>query len=216
MPQQINLFSPLFLKKKHYFSALTLVQALAAVFVGSAVIYAFEVRQNATLEATLAANDRQIATQRDQLIRLSKEFSALGASRTLADDLARADERLQQRRALLADLQSGVGANAEGFARYLEALARQAMPGLWLTGIAAGGQPNALVIRGRALESQLVPAYIRRLNQEPAFAGKPIGELQVNARGESAGPGTPQTPPAPGQPARYIEFAVTLPLRGDS
>jgi hypothetical protein len=211
MPQQINLFSPLFLKKTRHFSARTMAQALAAVFVGSAVIYAFELRQNATLESALATNDRQAATQREQLLRLSKEFSTLGASRTLAEDLARGEERLQQRRALLADLQTGVGANAEGFGRYLEALARQALPGVWLTGIEIGGPRSALLIRGRALESQLVPTYIRRLNQEPAFAGKPIGELQVSARGETAG----TTGPAQ-QPSRYIEFTLSIPLRGDS
>jgi hypothetical protein len=215
MSQQINLFSPLFLKKKRHFSALTMVQALAAVLIGSAGIYAFELRQNATLEATAAATDKQMTTQREQLLRLSKEFSTVGASRTLADDLTRVEERLRQRRILLADLQTGVGANAEGFARYLEALARQALPGVWLTGVDLGGPRSALLIRGRALESQLVPTYIRRLNQEPAFAGKPVGELQLNARGDASAPGAAQAP-ARGQPARYIEFTLTMPLRGDS
>ena len=211
MAQQINLFSPLFLRKKRYFSALTMAQALAAVLAGSAAIYAFELRQNATLEAALAANDRQIAVQREQVVKLAKEFSALGASRTLAEDLARSEERLQQRQALLSDLKTGVGANADGFARYLQALARQAVPGVWLTNIEIGGQRGALVMRGRALDSQLVPTYISRLNQEPAFAGKPIGELQVTAReGQAA------TPPAPAQPSRYIEFTLSIPLRGDS
>jgi hypothetical protein len=213
MAQQINLFSPLFLKKKRYFSALTMVQALAAVLGGSAAIYAFELRQNATLEAALAASEKQLATQREQVIKLSKEFGTQGASRTLAEELARAEERLQQRRTLLGDLQTGVGANAEGFARYLEALARQAVPGLWLTGIDIGGQRNALVIKGRALESRLVPAYISGLNREPAFAGKPIGELQVSARDAASAPPAAK---APGQPPRYIEFSLSIPLRGDS
>lgn len=211
MAQQINLFSPLFLKKKRYFSALTMAQALAAVLVGSAAIYAFELRQNATLEAALAANEKQVATQREQMVKLAKDFSALGASRTLADDLARGEERLQQRQALLADLRTGVGANAEGFAQYLQALARQALPGVWLTDIQIGGQRGALLIRGRALDSQLVPAYIARLNKEPAFAGKPIGELQVTARDVAPG-----TPGAPAQPSRYVEFTLSIPLRGDS
>jgi len=211
MSQQINLFSPLFLRKKRYFSALTMVQALAAVLAGSAAIYAFELWQNATLEAALAGSDKQMLTQREQLLKLSKEFSALGASRSLGEDLARADERLQQRQVLLADLKTGAGASAEGFAQYLQALARQALPGVWLTSIDIGGQRGALVLRGRALDSQLVPAYIARLNREPAFAGKPIGELQVSAR-----EGQQPAQQAPAQPARYIEFTLSIPLRGDS
>lgn len=212
MAQQINLFSPLFLRKKHYFSALTMVQALAVVLAGSAAIYAFELRQNGTLQAALTANEKQLATQREQLVKLAKEFSSVGASRTLAEDLGRAEERMQQRRALLAELQTGGGANAEGFARYMEALARRAVPGVWLTGIEVGGARGTMVIRGRALEAKLVPAYIRSLNQEAAFAGKPIGELQVNARPETA----KAEFPASGQPARYIEFSIAVPLRGES
>jgi hypothetical protein len=213
MAQQINLFSPLFLKKEHYFSALTMVQSLAAVLAGSAAIYAFEVRQNAALQAALARSETQLATQREQVVKLAKEFSTLGASRGLAEDLARAEERMQQRRTLLAELQTGGGANTEGFARYLEALARQAVPGVWLTGIEIGGARGTLVIRGRALESKLVPAYIRGLKAEPAFAGRPIGELQVNARAENA---KPDPAPAVAQPARYVEFSISVPLRGDS
>src|SRR5678809_624211 len=105
MAQQINLFSPLFLKKKRYFSARTMAQALGAVLGGAAAIYAFELHQNTTLDATVMATEKQLTTQREQLIKLSKEFSTLGASRTLADDLKRSEERLQQRLALLADLQ---------------------------------------------------------------------------------------------------------------
>src|SRR5678816_3744879 len=83
MSQQINLFSPLFLRKKRYFSALTMVQALAAVLAGSAAIYAFELWQNATLEAALAGSDKQVLTQREQLLKLSKEFSALAPAPVL-------------------------------------------------------------------------------------------------------------------------------------
>jgi hypothetical protein len=202
--QQINLFSPLFLKKKRYFSALTMVQALATVLVGSLAIYGFELRQNATLERAVTENDRQLGLHRVQLLQLSKELSPQGTSRALAEDVSQAEDRLQRRRALLADLQTGVGGNAEGFARYLEALARQTVPGLWLTALELSPQRAMLAIRGRALDSQLVPAYIRSLNREPAFSGKPVGELVVTARAENSA-----------QAPRYVEFSLSIPLRGE-
>ena len=78
MSQQINLYNPVFLKQKHYFSAATMAQALALVFIGSLGMYAYEVRQNRTLERVLADTDKQVSTQREQMVRFSKEHSAQG------------------------------------------------------------------------------------------------------------------------------------------
>ena len=216
MSQQINLFNPVFLEQKHYFSAVTMAQALGAVLVGALAMYAFEVRQNRTLERALADTDKQVSTQRGQMVRFSKEFSAQGASRALAEELARTEQRLQQRRSLLGDLKTGVGGNAEGFSVYLSALARQAMHGVWLTGFDIGAQDSTLVIRGRALESEMVPAYIRALNREPPMAGRPVGELRMAAKSEPAAPGTAAGTPSSTAPPRYIEFSVSIPPKGGS
>jgi hypothetical protein len=208
--QQINLYDPVFLRQKHYFSALTMVQALALVLAGALGMYAFEVHQNRTLQRVLAETDQQVTLQREQLVKFAKDFSAQGASRTLTEDLAHAEQRLQQRQGLLGDLKSGVGGNVEGFSRYLGALARQTTPGVWLTGLEIGAKESDLVIKGRALESRMVPAYIRALNREAPMAGRPIGELRMTARGD-AGPA-----PAKGEPARYIEFSLSIPPKGKS
>ena len=211
MSQQINLYNPVFLKQKHYFSALTMVQALAVVLAGSLGIYAFEVRQNRTLERVLADGDKQVTAHREQLVKFSKDYSAQGASRALTEELARAEQRLQQREGLLGELKSGVGGNAVGFSRYVGALARQSTPGVWLTGLEIGAKERDLVIKGRALESQMVPAYIRALNREAPMAGRPIGDLRMTARGEAA-----SIPDKAGEPARYIEFSLSIPLKGKS
>jgi len=214
MSQQINLYNPIFLKQKHYFSAATMAQALVLVLAGSLGMYAFEVRQNRTLERVLADTDKQVSTQREQMIRFSREHSAQGASRALMDELTRAQQRLQQRQALLAEIKTGVGGDADGFARYLSALARQHVPGVWLTGVQIGPKSD-LVIKGRALESQMVPAYIRALNREEPIAGRRVAELQMTAKGEPA-PAAAGAPTAPKEPVRYIEFSLSIPLKGNS
>jgi hypothetical protein len=208
--QQINLYNPVFLKQKHYFSALTMVQALAVVLAGALGIYAFEVRQNRILDQVLADADKRVTSQREQLLKFSKDYSAQGASRTLTEELARAEQRVQQRQGLLGDLKSGVGGNAEGFSRYMGALARQTTPGVWLTGLEIGARERDLVIKGRALESQLVPAYIRSLSREAPMAGRPVGELRMTASGD-AGPALDK-----GEPSRYIEFSFSIPLKEKS
>jgi hypothetical protein len=214
MSQQINLYNPVFLKQKHYFSALTMVQALAVVLVGALGIYAFELRQNSTLEGVLADTDKRVTAQREQLVKFAKEFSEQGASRALTEDLARAESRLQQRQVLLEDLRTGVGGNAQGFSPYLGALARQTTPGVWLTGIEIGTRGASLMIRGRALESQMVPAYIRALNREAPMRGRAVGELQMTAHGGESGVAVAVDPK--GVPSRYIEFSLSIPIKEKS
>jgi hypothetical protein len=209
--QQINLYDPRFRAQKKHFSAATLVLALASLLVVSIGLQALYVRQNRALQATLADSDRRLATLREQMVRFSTDYSAQGRSTALADEVARVEERLRARRELLAGMRSGGGGNVEGFSPYLAALARQTMNGVWLTGIAIGGKADELVLKGRVLDSELVPAYIGQLNKEEPFAGRTVSELRLMAKSEPAKPaGAP--PSASRGPARYVEFSLSLPL----
>jgi Tfp pilus assembly protein PilN len=219
MSQQINLFNPIFLKQKRHFSALTMAQALAVVLLGVLAMYAYQVRQNQTLAGVLAQADQQLEARRDQITRFGREFSTQGASRSLSEELASAEARLAQRKGLLDDLTTGVGGDARGYSRYLTALARQTMPGVWLTGLDIGGKSSALVIKGRALDSALVPAYMRALSRAAPLAGRRVDELRLSAK--ETPPSAPgavpfRDPQAPREPESYIEFSLAIPLRSDS
>jgi Tfp pilus assembly protein PilN len=219
LSQQINLFNPIFLKQKRHFSALTMAQALAVVLVGVLAMYAFQVRQNQTLARVLAQADQELEARSSQITRFGKEFSTQGASRSLGEQLAAAETRLAERRSLLDDVKTGVGGDVEGYSRYLTALARQTMPGVWLTGVDIGGKSSTLVIKGRALDSALVPAYMRALNRAAPLAGRRVDELRLTAKETPASaPGAApyRDPQAPREPESYIEFSVAIPVRGDS
>jgi len=214
MSQQINLFNPVFLRQKHYFSALAMVQALALIVAGIAAIYAYEVRQIRVLERVAAESDQQLTGRRTQLLAFSKQFSEQGASKTLAEELAAAEARLQERRSLLEDVRTGVGGDIQGYSRYLAALARANTAGVWLIGLEIG-KSGDLVIKGRALDSALVPVYIRALNRQEPFSGRRVSELRLAAKTEPAPPPAVK-PAAPAAPTRYIEFSLSMPMRGDS
>lgn len=217
MSQQINLFNPIFLKQKRHFSALAMAQALALVLLGALAMYAYEVRQNRTLAGVLAKADEQLDERRSQITRFGKEFSTQGASRTLANELSTAETRLAQRTSLLEDVKTGVGGDVQGYSRYLAALARQTMPGVWLTGLDIGGKSSAVVIKGRALDSALVPAYMRALNRAAPLAGRRVDELRLTAKETAHSPaGSYRDPQAPREPESYIEFSLAIPMRGDS
>jgi hypothetical protein len=176
--QQINLFDARFRRQKRHFSANTLVLAAGAVFALALVFQQLYAWQNRRLQATLAQTEARTAQLRDQILRFAKEFGGQGSSAALADEIARVEEAVRVRRGLLSTMQTGAG-NADGFSAYLAALARRTTSGVWLTGIDIGGD---LVIKGRALDGERVPAYIRLLNREEAFAGRTVSQLSVSAK----------------------------------
>lgn len=214
MTQQINLYNPIFLAQKKYFSAAAMLQALGAVLAGMLLLEVMAVRQTAGLERLLADVTREAAQQREQLLSLARQYSDQGTSKKLEEDIAQAEEQLRKRRELLGEMTSSIGGTVNGFSGYLTALARQRTQGVWLTGIEISGKSNDLVIRGRALNSDLVPAYVRSLSRDPAFAGRTLSSLQVIARE------TPRPAPAADarvpdqvrQPLRYLEFTLNIPL----
>jgi hypothetical protein len=198
MSQQINLFEARFRRQKPHFSAVTMVLAVLAVSILALFIRELYAYQNRSLEATLAQTDRQVAQLREQVVRISRELGDQGRSAALADEVTRLEERLRVRRSLLEGIQGGASGDLAGFSPYLAALARQTMQGVWLTGVQIGSGSGNLVLKGRVLQSELVPVYIERLNREPLFKGREVRELRLAARGEAG--------------KRYVEFSLQLPL----
>jgi len=214
MSQQINLFNPVFLRQKRHFSAAAMLQAMALIIAGILLIYTYEQRQIRVLEGSAAETEKELAARRAQLLLFGKQFGDPGASKVLATELQAAEARLQERRMLLEDVRTGVGGDVFGYSRYLTALARASTAGVWLTGLEVGGKAGDMVIKGRALDSALVPTYIGALNRQAAFGGRAVGELQIAAHGVA--PETVARDSAQGQPARYVEFSVRIPAKGGS
>ena len=87
----------------------------------------------------------------------------------------------------------------------MRALARQSLAGLWLTSFKVGNGGADMEIVGRALQPELVPSYIHRLNQERAMHGRAFDSLsmtqQTGALTADATAGTPVS-------YNYIEFRL--------
>ena len=217
MSQQINLYNPAFLRQKKYFSARTMVQALALIACGIAAFTGYAAFQVKALAQITADSDRQLAVQRAQLAALTKELGGQGKG-TLLDELARAEAQVKSRRELLASLQTGVLGNVQGFSRYLAAFARQQSQGVWLTGISLGGDENDLLVRGRVLRAELLPPYLRALSHEEVMRGRRVTELRLSASQDPAAAVAPGQPgaaspasAAPRRPTRFVEFSLLAP-----
>lgn len=224
MAQQINLFSPLFLRKRKHFSAVTMLQSLAVLLVGILAFYGYAVYQVQSLQRTAAETAATLKTQADLVANLSREFSLQGRSRLLDEETSRLTTRLKQGEELLTLLRTGGLGNTTGFSRYLSALARQGTPGVWLTGVTVAGDEASLQLNGRAQHADLVPNYIRALHKEEVMRGRRVAELRLTAREQQAAAasvtggapavptqgGAAAVPPAGAVPAttRYVEFSI--------
>jgi hypothetical protein len=207
MSQQINLFNPLFMRKEKYFSTRTMLQSLGLITLGLLAFYVYALYQSRDLESIAAEYSRQLAVQRDQFVALG----AQGHSKLLEAEVARLEADVKARRDLLAVIGGGALGNTGGFSRYFAAFARHPMPGVWLTGFSVGDNGNVLNVRGRVLHPDLVPQYLKSLNNDDVMRGRLVTELRLVARDEtSAAQGSGG---AANGPVRFVEFDLSAPLR---
>jgi len=169
MRQQVNLFLPMFRKERKVFSARTLLFICTLALTALLVAYGFSRWQLVRLDGTLAGLRKQHAALASELATLkpppATDTSALDARiKTLK-------ARLQARRQLVNGIERLVDANRRGFADQFRALAREHVRGLWLTGLQINRQQDGLVLKGVALQPQLVPAYLQMLPSQGAFRG---------------------------------------------
>jgi MSHA biogenesis protein MshI len=197
--QQINLFNAAFVPKREPLTGKNLAIAVA-VLCGVLVLIGAWSAQNARQKAAEAATvQAQLKEAQNAMEAVRVASSARKPSPALQAEIERSRQLFAMRNEVFEALNHGMGDDSgnAGFGDYLTGLSRQMREGLWITGfsVAAGG--SGMVLRGRTLDKSLLPEYVRRLNSEPAFAGKSFAGLQVDYR-ENAVPATGRAvPPAP-------------------
>jgi hypothetical protein len=207
--QQINLYNPLFLKQEKHFSSRTMAQALVVITFGLAAFYGYALMESRKAEHSAQLLRAQLAAQRDQVVKLTAQFAGRGLSKSLEGEVARAEAEVKTRHATLEALNTGELGNTAGFSDFFAAFGRQAMHGVWLTGFSIGDAGNTLAVSGRALQADLVPAYLKRLNNEAMMRGRRVVEMKLAAKEAPLPPAGAK--PAPGAPEQYVEFAFVAP-----
>ena len=196
MSQQLNLFNPVFLKQKKYFSSRTMLLSVGILLLAFVLIYSVQLAQLSGFKKQLEEANAQYRTTQEQLTKFAAAAKRT-PSQALEDEVARLEAQLSAQNLLLEKLDSGELGNTEGFSAYLAALARQTLPGVWLTGFSANGIEGPQSIRGRMLRPELLPTYLRMLNKESALRGHGFSELQLSTREEKSAPGP-----------SYVEFTL--------
>lgn len=197
MSQQINLFNPVFIKQKKYFSAIAMLQALGLLLAGSMLFYGYALYQVGQLRQHSESTARRYADAQERLARYAEEYSPQQAAQKLENEIKADEAKLAQQQALINTLKSGAVGNARGYSEYMRAFARQIVPGLWLTGFSIIGDGAQMSLSGGVLNPSLAPVYIRRLKREKIMHGKSFAAMQMQRPGAGNG-----------EESRYVEFSL--------
>lgn len=200
MSQQINLLLP---ELRPRFDWLALPVVAAASLCLLALVVAYVVAGNLR-GSELALRERGLKNELAAVQQESQALAqALGARRgdpllPQRVDLARLE--VDQRRQVLDLLASGSFGATQGFAGVFQGFSRQIVKGVWLVGFSVAGPE--IEIRGRLTDPGLLPAYVGRLNEDPAFAGRRFAALDMKGVVPASANAAPSLPP-------YTEFVLS-------
>lgn len=203
MSQQINLFNPIFLKQRKYFSLLTMLQALGLIVLGSLFFYGYALYQVGELKQQSEESTRRFNAEQARLVRYTAEFSPQQANQTLQADVQRLEKELAEQTRMVDMLKSGSVGNTTGYSQYMRAFSRQVVQGLWLTGFKVTGDAAQISLSGGVLDPGMLPVYIQRLGRERAMQGKSFSTLQMQQPKTESGKDNKSA-----AAARYVEFTM--------
>ena len=198
--QQINLYHPIFLKQKKQFSAKAMLQATAVAAAGILIVLAYSFWQVKAEQADLHRISGQVASAKARLGEMKKRLVRV-VDPALVAQINDAEQELAANQRLQALLRSGEFGNQDGYSRYLIALARGRVNGVWLTAFEIQGAGTAASLEGRAVAPDLVPRYLARLAAQPVMNGIAFTSFRLSRPKPAKGGGAEKT--------GYVEFVAS-------
>jgi len=200
MSQQINLISPVLLKKRYAFGLREMALALGLILAGMLAWGGYLHYQAGVLEARAAQQEARQAAAQQELDQLSAAASR-PVSALLSERLKAAQAQVAQREALLASIGYTIESTSTGFASHMRALAQSHTEGIWLNGFTLS--PNYVALKGSALNADLLTIYLDQLGRQAAFSGMKFSGMNA-VLAQSAGDSREQTTALP----EHIDFAL--------
>jgi len=202
--QQINLFNPIFLKQKKYFSAATMAQALGLIGGGTVLVAAYAGYQTLQLQGQVKESLAQMQLAQAQYAQTLANSPPRQKSRDIEEKIRAAEGEARTMQQAFETLQRGELGHRNGYSEYFRAFGRQIVPDLWLTSVQIVGAGNDIQLSGRTLRPDAVPEFLHRLRREAILRGKSFSTLEMrrpeqqDAGGTTPGNTAAQSQPAPG------------------
>jgi Tfp pilus assembly protein PilN len=192
MAQQINLYSPILMAPRRYFSALAMLQALAVFLVVLLVLCAWVLTSSAALRRELQGAQAAQASERERLTQtLAAQPVASGAA--LEQELAAARQVLATRRALRDELSRGRLPQGRSHAAMLNMLAQTVPATVWLNEIRLND--GRLELSGKTLQPEALRTWLAQLAQQPMTADRHLAAMKLERVETEAASGSPAAAP---------------------
>jgi len=178
--QHINLFSQLDRQVEPPFSANQQLKVLAVLVVVLLLSYFALLYSSGGLEDELMAAKKEqqsITTERDAL---KTQIVKLQQDENLVGEIAALEQGVIFRREMLASIDPDEDAKAKDFSEHLSGLARQHISGLWFTHIQLHKNGRQIVLQGRIQQPEFLPRFLKKLSNEPVFAGQSFKVLKMS------------------------------------
>ena len=210
MSAQINLYHVRFRRQRELLTLanVLVLSVVLATLAGAGGGWAWQQQRVRVAEADAAT--AQAKALREKVQAVTAAVTDRKPNIQLQADITNAEALLLRRVEIVQLLESGSVGSTSGFADHLRGFARQTRPGLWLTGFSIASDGGAMEIRGRMMNPDALPDYIRRLGTEKSFRGLSFATLNLSrpAPVVVAATGAPgAVSPAPTSPPA-IEFRL--------
>jgi len=187
MAQQINLYSPILMAQKRYFSAMAMAQSLAVLVAGLGLLGLWSVLTTATLRHELALSGTTYEGERQRL-------GAALASRPVVDkdasalmqELAQAERELAERQRLLDQL-APPASEANRRSELLRWIARTVPAPIWLSEVRLF--EGRLTLTGHTLQPEALRPWLAQLAEQPSLAGQKLYAVKVEHSDSAAAAG---------------------------
>lgn len=211
MSQQINLILPALRPRFDWLALPVVAGAALAGLVLIGILAALGMNQAVSLRAHETEIKNQLLAVQQQVQSLGQSLAARQGDTSLERQIAATRLGVTQRQEVLAVIAQGDVTQGNAYSGLLQGFSRQIVEGVWLLGF--GFTDKEVEIRGRLLDPALLPTYINRLNDEPAFAGRRFATLDMKGF-DPADDKRGDSPPSVKTkvPARYTEFALRTEL----
>lgn len=169
MAQQLNLFDASLRPRRSLLTPLRLLAAALALLclIGLAGHW---LRQDAARWRAQSAADQ---------VRLQQLAASAAPAPVAAADLDALRRELHEARFLAQALQQAEDAPREQAAAVLAGLSAAAGSEVWIHAAQWRASPRQLSLEGGLLRAEQLPAYLRRLEGQPAFSGQAFAQLQL-------------------------------------
>ena len=180
--QQINLYRGHQASVSNTANAKTLLFAglgalcLVLVLAGSGEVYLHQ------LSSKRAQVAQDLSGRQAELAAFKSTLTPPPLDPHLESELDRLRETRDELNANLAAIAQHTDAASGGFSDYFAGLARNTLDGLWFRNVAVSAGGSEMLLKGQALEPELVPQLLQTLAHEPAFSGRSFRKVTFERR----------------------------------